>query len=204
MTEIRLKRAAEALRNAELDAVVYGAGANFQYLLECNDFYWQRNALHNIMGMGTSYLQPEVLLWMDADGNYQVLTNGHNRDYFEPRYPGHVTVTYMDQFEDAIAPLIRGKRIGVGVSSRSYIGEMLRAVDPDLEITDAEDLLKDIRCFKDPDEIEALRFIAKFTDEANMHVFRNLKEGITQREAENMIIQYGLDHGIDDLPSRLP
>ena len=199
MKENRLKMASEALQKAGLDAVVYGVGANFQYLLECNDFYWQRNALHNIMGMGTSYLQPEVLLWMDADGNYQILTNGHNRTYFEPRYPGHVIVTYMDQFEDAIAPLIHGKRFGVGVSSRDYIGEMLRAIDPDLEITDAEDLLKDIRWYKDPDEVAALRFIAGFTDEANMYVFSNLKEGMTQREAENMIIQYGLDHGIDDL-----
>ena len=199
MKKQRLVSAAEAMKEQGLDAVVFGIGANFQYLLECNDYYWQRSMMTNISGRSSAYLHPEVLLYMDKDREYTVITNGHNAEYFTSRYPGHVIVSYMDQFEDAIAPLIGPGRIGVGISSQEYITEMLKGVDPQLEVVFAEDLLKDIRCIKDADEIEALRKVAAFTDEAVMHVVKNLKEGITQREAENMIIQYGLDHGIEDL-----
>ena len=195
----RIVKTAKAMQSEGLEAVVYGIGANFQYLLEANDYYWQRSTMTNIAGYHTSYLQPEELLYLNANCEYQIITNGHNRAYFESRFPGHVTVSYMDQFEDAIAPFIKEKHIGVGISSQQYITTMLKNIDPEIEVSFAEDLLKDIRCFKDPDEIDALRYIARFTDDANMYVVNNLKEGMRQREAENLIIQYGLDHGIEDL-----
>ncbi|MBQ8995100.1 MAG: aminopeptidase P family protein [Oscillospiraceae bacterium] len=199
MKENRIQLAAKAIAEADLEAVVYGIGANFQYLLECNDYYWQRHAMTNIEGRHTSYLQPEVLLYLNANGEYNILTNRHNKDYFLSRYPGHVTVSYMDQFEDALAPFIHEKRVGVGISSKDYISAMLHEIDPEVQVSDAEDILKDIRVCKDPDEIKALRFMAKFTDDANMYVFEHLKDGMTQREAENLVIEYGLMNGIDDL-----
>ena len=104
----------------------------------------------------------------------------------------------MDQFEDAIAPFIKEKKIGVSISCQKYLTEMLKAIDENIEVSDGENLLKDIRCFKDPDEIAALRDICKFTDEAVMYVVKHLRYGMTMREAENLLVEYGYMHNVPD------
>jgi len=199
MKQTRIDNAIVAMKDAGLDAIIYAQSANFQYLLDCTDFFWQRACEMNIMGRFTAYNMPQALLQLTATGEYIIVCNIKNKDYFEERYPGHVVASYMDQYEDAIAPYITGKKIGVGFTAFDYIKEMLKAIDKDVEVVDAEDLLKDIRCFKDEDEIKAIREICKFTDDAVMYVVNNLKEGMTMREAENLLVEYGYQHHIDDL-----
>ncbi len=199
MKEIRIQKAIEAMKQAGLDAVIYGPSANFQYLLDCNDFYFQRSCDTNIMGLHTAFNQPEQLLQLTSDGKITIVVNRHNKDYFERNYPEYTICSYMDQFEDAISPYITGKKIGVGIAAKDYITEMLKAIDEEIEVIDAELLLKDIRCYKDADEIEALRKICKFTDDAVMYVVKNLKMGMTEREAENLLVEYGYKNGCEDL-----
>ena len=56
----------------------------------------------------------------------------------------------MDQFEDALAPfIIKEKRIGVSVSCSKFISEILKNINSNIEIVDGENLLNDIRCFKE-------------------------------------------------------
>jgi len=199
MKTIRLEKTIEEMNKNGIEALVYGIGANFQYLLEANDFYWQRNCMTNIAGHLTTYLQTEALLYFNNKGEYQIICNHNNKEYFTKNYKGYVTVSYMDQFEDAIAPFIKEKVIGIGISAHDFIKEMLLNIDKDIEIKEAEDLLKDIRCFKDEDEIKALRQIAKFTDDANMYVLNNLKEGMSQRQVENLLVEYGYKNNVQDL-----
>lgn len=195
----RIEAAIEEFKKHNIEAVVYGPSANFQYLLEANDYWWQRSCETNINGFSSAYNLPDALLYLNTKGEYQIICNYKNKDYFEKNYKGHVTCSYMDQYEDALAPFIKEKRIGISISCKKYISEILKAINIDIDIVDGENLLNDIRCFKDEDEIKAIAEICKFTDEAVMHVVKNLKYGVTMREAENMLVDYGYSHNIEDL-----
>lgn len=194
----RIEKAVGELKKNGVEAIVYAQSANFQYLLEANDYWWQRSCDTNIMGYSSAYNLPDALLYLNTKGEYQIIANYQNKDYFLNRYPGHVTWSYMDQFEDALAPFIKEKKIGVSVSCKKYLEETLKAIDEEIEVVDGENLLKDIRCFKDADEIAAIKEICKFTDDAVMYVVKNLKMGMTSREAENLLMEYGYMNNIPD------
>lgn len=198
MREDRILKVIKELNKHGIEAVVYGPGANFQYILDATDYWWQRSCDTNIMGFSSAYNLPDALLYLNNKGDYQIICNYHNKEYFTKKYLGHVTCSYMDQFEDALAPFVKEKRIGVSVSCRKYISEILNNIDKDIEIVDGENLLNDIRCFKEEDEIKTLRELCKFTDDAVMYVVNNLKMGMSQREAENLLVKYGYDHGVSD------
>ncbi len=199
MKEKRIEAALKQMDLQGLQAVVYGPCANFQYLLEANDYFWQRSCDTNINGFSSAYNLPDALLYLNNKGDYQIICNHHNKDYFLKNYPGHVTLSYMDQYEDALAPFIKEKKIGVSISCGTYIGEMLKAIDKDIEVVDGENLLNDVRCFKDKDEIKTMKELCAFTDEAVMYVVNNLKYGMSQRQAENLLVEYGYKHNIEDL-----
>lgn len=199
MKQERISKTLDIMKSSDLDMVIYAPSANFQYLLESDDFYFQRACDTNIMGRATSYNLPEVLLLLDSAGNLNIITNRHHAAYFMEKYHEHTTCSYMDQFEDAMAPFIKGKRIAVGFTCFEHIKTLLKAIDEDIEVVDGEDLLKDIRCFKDEDEIAKIRRVSRFTDEACMYVVKNLKRGMSMREAENLLVKYGYENGADDL-----
>ena len=198
MKQQRIDNTLKLMEKEELDGVIYALGANMQYLLDCVDLYWQRTCMTNIVGQMSAYLYPEVFLYLKNDGDLRVFTNLHYYNYFKDK-PCPVTLSYMDQFEDALAPYVKGKKIGLGYGCRDYLKELLAAIDPKIETVDAEDLLWSIRCIKDEDEIAKLKAIAKFTDEAVAWTLSNFCPGMTQIEAENLLIKYGLDHGVADL-----
>lgn len=198
MREDRILKTINELNKKGIEAVVYGPGANFQYILDATDYWWQRSCDTNIMGFSSAYNLPDALLYLNNKGDYQIICNYHNKEYFTKKYLGHVTCSYMDQYEDALAPFIKEKRIGVSVSCSKFIGEILKNINNDIEIVDGENLLNDIRCFKEDDEIKTLRELCKFTDDAVMYVVNNLKMGMSQREAENLLVKYGYDHGVSD------
>ncbi len=198
MKKKRIEDAVKQLKLQGLDAVVYGPSANFQYLLEANDYFWQRSCETNINGFSSAYNLPDALLYLNAKGDYQIICNYMNKEYFLKNYEGHVTCSYMDQYEDALAPFIKEKKIGVSISCGKYIELILKAIDKDIEVVDGENLLNDVRCFKDEDEIKTMRELCSFTDDAVMYVVNNLKYGMSQREAENLLVKYGYDHNIPD------
>ena len=71
---------------------------------------------------------------------------------------------------------------------------------PDIgETTSVETIFDDIRRIKDEEEINKLRKLGKFTDEAVMYVVKHMYEGMTMFECERGIIDYGLTHGMQDL-----
>lgn len=199
MKEERILKAIKELDKHNVEAVVLGPSANFQYLLDANDFIWQRSCDTNIMGFSSAYNLPCALLYLNNKGDYQIICTHSNKDYFKNKYLNHVTCSYMDQFEDAIAPFIKEKRIGISISSFKFIKDMLKAINDNIEIIDGENLFNDIRCFKDKDEIKAIKEICKFTDDAVSYVIKNLKMGISQKDAENLLVTYGYKHNIDDL-----
>lgn len=198
MKKQRIDKAVELMRQNDLEAVIYAVGANFQYLLDANDFWWQRACMTNIAGHHSAYNLPEAFLLLKQTGEIFIFTTYRFASYFTSRYD-NVTVSYLDQFEDALAPFICERKIGVGYSCHDFFRETLGEIDNNIEIKDAEDLLWSIRVIKDEDEIAQLRKLALFTDEACMYVANHLYEGITQLEAENLLIEYAMKHNLIDL-----
>lgn len=193
---IRRNNCARKIEEAGLDAILVANGATFQYLSECTDFFWQRSCMNNIAGSLSAKILPETLIYLDAHGNCVIFTIPQHKDKFKDN---KVVISYMDQFEDAMAPYIKAKKIAIGTDCKQYLRDVLKEVDNSIEVIDgADELFFSLRAIKDADEIERMSKLAAFTDEAVMHVVKNLKAGMTQYDAEMMLMQYGFDHGIQD------
>lgn len=192
----RREKAVEVIKKVGLDGVLYATGPVFSYLAESPDYYWQRSCMHNIdPGDFHAKILPETLLYLNKNGDCTIVTI--------PRYAKcfgneKVIPSYMDQFPDTLTKVIDGKRIGIGADCAQYLMESLKEVDPEIETVASEHLFDEMRAIKDEKEIAQMRKLAKFTDDAVMHCVKNLHEGMTQWDAENLLMQYGFDHGIDD------
>ena len=192
---IRIDNCVKKVQEANLDGVLYAQGANFQYLSECTTYFWQRHSLNNIMGKYSAKVLPEVLIYMNKEGKRTILSIPQYRNHFE----GYdVVISYMDQWEDTLSRIIDGNRIGVGFDCFDYLKDVLKEVSKDIEVVDAEALFFDLRACKDEAEIAQMRKLAKFTDDAVMYVVSNLKEGMTQYDAEKLLMDYGMFHGVQD------
>ena len=191
----RRQRIIQTMKNAGLDGVLYAAGANFQYVSECTKYFWQRSHMNNMFDRHTSRILPEAVIWLNTEGDCRIVAVPKLKDQF----PGQeVIVSYLDQMEDTLSFFVQGKRIGIGYDCHEWLTNAVQDIDPAAEIIDAELLLKDLRKIKDAGEIKQLRALAEFTDEAIMWVSRHFTEGMTIAEAENMLMQYGIEHGMDD------
>ncbi len=186
----------EKMKEKSLDGLIYATGANFQYLTKANEYYWQRCSMNNINGQLCNHHMPEALAYCDKEGNITVVCIPSIKHQFNGH---HVVVSYVDQMEDTLSTIIKGKKIGIGFNCQSWLEETLKEVDPAIQTIYCEDLLNDIRCIKTDEEIKQLRVLAKFTDDAIMHVVKSIKKGMTQYDVEQMIMEYGLKNGMQDL-----
>ena len=195
MISERRKNCTKKVLEAGLDGVLFATGANLQYITETTDYFWQRACMKNMPDYASAYLIPEAVAFLDKDGDLTVVAIPEHKNDF----PGvKVVPSYMDQMEDTLAPIIRGKKIGIGTDCGDWLKSTLHEIDPFIETECAEEIWDDLRCIKDEKEIAYMRRMAEFTDEAVMHVVKNMREGMTMREAEGMLMQYGFDHGIQD------
>jgi Xaa-Pro dipeptidase len=196
MKENRIEKTLELMKKNGLDGLLYASSANFQYLADTTDYFWQRTSMNNIAGKFSAENVPEALYFLNDKGESFICCIPSLKNEF----PGfqNLYLSYVDQMEDTISLFIRGKRIGIGFNCMAFIKETLLAIDPMIEIVDAEEILNDLRTIKDKDEIKALRDIASFTDKAVKYVCDNLKEGMTQREIEQLLMDYGFNNNIPD------
>ncbi len=191
----RRQRILETVKKAGLDGVLYAAGANFQYVSECTKYFWQRAHMNNMFDRHSSRILPEAVVWLSAEGVCRITAIPRLKDMF----PGQeVTVSYLDQMEDTLSFFMQGKRIGIGADCHDWLENAVHDVLPEAEIIDAELLLKDLRKVKDAGEIAQLRALAEFTDEAITWVSQHFTEGMTVAEAEDLLMRYGIEHGMDD------
>lgn len=197
MKQTRINKTLQLMHEKGIEGLLYASSANFQYLLDKKDYFWQRTCMNNINGNSNFRNVPEAVLYLRQDGQLSIFCiPSLKKVFFE--YP-NVNICYMDQLEDTIAPYINENKIGIGYACHDYLKEMLLAINNNVTILEAENLLNDLRCIKDESEIATLRQLALFTDEAVGFVINNLKEQMKQYEAENLIMKYGLDHNISDL-----
>jgi Xaa-Pro dipeptidase len=195
MLSTRRKKACEAIEAAGLDGVLFAQGSDFQYLSECTGYFWQRSCMDNIDGACTSKINPEALLFLAKDGTCTIITIPQYKNSF----PGQTVIpSYMDQFEDTLARVVTGAQIGIGNDCEKFLKDTLQAVNPAIITRNVEHLFDAMRAIKDDGEIAQMRRLARFTDDAVMYCVKHLHEGMTQWDAENLLMQYGFDHGIQD------
>ncbi len=194
----RRKKCYAAFQKTGLDGILFAGGANFQYLSECTSYFWQRYCFNLDAPIAGAHIIPEVMIYMNKEGKTTILTIPSKKDHFDTT-KNEIVVSFMDQFEDELRHIVDGKKIGIGRDCDDWFRRTLKEVDHEIETVDVETIFDDIRRIKDEVEIDRLRKLGKFTDDAVMYVVKHMYEGMSMFECERMIIDYGLTHGMQDL-----
>lgn len=189
----RREKILKKLNESGLDGLLFASGANFQYVVESNSYFWQRYCFNLDEPVAGARIIPEAMVYLNKDGKSTILTTPLLKEHFDTTL-NDVVVSYMDQFEDELTKIIDGKKIGIGRDCEAWFRKALN-----VKLIEVEDIFYDLRRIKDEKEIALMSKLGKFTDDAVMYVCKHLKPGMTMFEAERMIVDYGLQHGMSDL-----
>ena len=189
----RREKILKKLNESGLDGLLFASGANFQYVVESNSYFWQRYCFNLDEPVAGARIIPEAMVYLNKEGRSTILTTPLLKEHFDTTL-NDVVVSYMDQFEDELTTIIDGKKIGIGRDCESWFRKTLK-----VKLIEVEDIFYDLRRIKDEKEIALMTKLGKFTDDAVMYVCKHLKPGMTMFEAERMIVDYGLQNGMADL-----
>ena len=189
----RREKILKKLNESGLDGLLFASGANFQYVVESNSYFWQRYCFNLDEPVAGARIIPEAMVYLNKDGKSTILTTPLLKEHFDTTL-NDVVVSYMDQFEDELTKIIDGKKIGIGRDCEAWFRKTLN-----VKLIEVEDIFYDLRRIKDEKEIALMTKLGKFTDDAVMYVCKHLKPGMTMFEAERMIVDYGLKTGMADL-----
>lgn len=189
----RREKILKKLNESSLDGLLFASGANFQYVVESNSYFWQRYCFNLDEPVAGARIIPEAMVYLNKDGKSTILTTPLLKEHFDTTL-NDVVVSYMDQFEDELTKIIDGKKIGIGRDCEAWFRKTLN-----VKLIEVEDIFYDLRRIKDEKEIALMSKLGKFTDDAVMYVCEHLKPGMTMFEAERMIVDYGLKTGMADL-----
>ncbi|MCI7445692.1 MAG: Xaa-Pro peptidase family protein [Solobacterium sp.] len=189
----RREKILKKLNESGLDGLLFASGANFQYVVESNSYFWQRYCFNLEEPVAGARIIPEAMVYLNKDGKSTILTTPLLKEHFDTTL-NDVVVSYMDQFEDELTKIIDGKKIGIGRDCEAWFRKTLN-----VKLIEVEDIFYDLRRIKDEKEIALMTKLGKFTDDAVMYVCKHLKPGMTMFEAERMIVDYGLKTGMADL-----
>lgn len=189
----RREKILKKLNESGLDGLLFASGANFQYVVESNSYFWQRYCFNLDEPVAGARIIPEAMVYLNKEGRSTILTTPLLKEHFDTTL-NDVVVSYMDQFEDELTKIIDGKKIGIGRDCESWFRKTLK-----VKLIEVEDIFYDLRRIKDEKEIALMTKLGKFTDDAVMYVCKHLKPGMTMFDAERMIVDYGLQNGMADL-----
>lgn len=189
----RREKILKKLNESGLDGLLFASGANFQYVVESNSYFWQRYCFNLDEPVAGARIIPEAMVYLNKDGKSTILTTPLLKEHFDTTL-NDVVVSYMDQFEDELTKIIDGKKIGIGRDCEAWFRKTLK-----VKLIEVEDIFYDLRRIKDEKEIALMTKLGKFTDDAVMYVCKHLKPGMTMFDAERMIVDYGLQNGMADL-----
>lgn len=189
----RREKILKKLNESGLDGLLFASGANFQYVVESNSYFWQRYCFNLDEPVAGARIIPEAMVYLNKDGKSTILTTPLLKEHFDTTL-NDVVVSYMDQFEDELTKIIDGKKIGIGRDCEAWFRKTLN-----VKLIEVEDIFYDLRRIKDEKEIALMTKLGKFTDDAVMYVCKHLKLGMTMFDAERMIVDYGLQNGMADL-----
>jgi len=201
-SKIRIEKLQQKLRAEGLDGMlVAGVDASFKYLLDLDNIWFQRYSVTRRPfhpGYQATLSRPECVLYVPAEGEGFVVTVPFRKnDLKDVEWP--VIVSYVDGFYKYFGDRVKGyTRMGVSFACGRELNNMVLAGNPKAEIVPAERLIEDLRKIKDEKEISILRKAAALTDAAMEEIADTLKVGVTARQVEEHLMEFGLRHGAED------
>ena len=189
----RLERLHAAMVDSDLDGLVYGTGANFQYFTGL-PVKWRRME---------EPAEPGCLLVMVSDRPARVIMDA-SCGISPETSPGAACVEAemvrsQDELPSVLRRCLKGKRIGTSHQGEKYLGGLINAAVPGAQCVDAEALGEALRLRKDDEEIAVLRRAAALTGRVMDAVISSIRQGITQSELQAKVEQAGLALGAQDV-----
>lgn len=189
----RLNGLRQAMQQQGIDLAVYGWCPSFQYLTGVL-VDWR----------GAPDLQPAGdLLVVPRDGEPALIASGRYGTDGGPianvqRYDA--VVGYTDLLRTILGARADGVRklaLGAYLPTAAVTAAIEASGHP--ELCDASHLMDSLRMFKEPNEVDRLRKVARLTDEAMMKVVRGIREGVSQFDLRLEIEAEGRRMGATDV-----
>ncbi len=185
----RLEWLDDAMADRDLDGLIYGIGANFQYFTGL-PVRWQRE---------DGPVQLAGLLVMVRGSTPRVIMDSACPAY---RTTAPVEMDVARSPDEVIGMLrrcLKGKRVGTSGKAEDYLRGLIGEALPGAEVVDAEELGEALRVCKDPDEIALLRDVVALTDRVMEEIVDQIRPGVTQTQLEAMIAETGQSLGAQDV-----
>lgn len=183
----RLEWLQDTMLKNNLDALVYGTGANFQYYTGLV-LKWIRD------------MEPEVpccILVVTPDQRPQVIVDiAHSGLTTTAPVDIHVVHDRCGVLKH-LEKQLTGRRIGLSHAAQGYLSELVSQVVPGVTCIDAEIMGEERRYCKDAEEVAQLRKLANLTDKVMAQVVDHIRPGITQIELQTLLVQVGTSLGAE-------
>ncbi len=200
----RIEILKETLKKHNADGMVIATSSAMQYLLDDSKYHWQRTS-HSGGPMppkpeSDDYLHkhPNMLLYIPVQGEPTLFVT-----HAEEKNVQHINIRkvicFFAEFTKRLSMDLSGNCIAYGESCGTFIAGMISEINPQATLLFAEHLIDEMRMIKDEQEIEKMRKVAKFTDDALSYVIPHIVPGATSRQIETLLIQYGYERGVQDL-----
>ncbi|MDP6048549.1 MAG: Xaa-Pro peptidase family protein [Candidatus Bathyarchaeota archaeon] len=191
----RLAGLQERMLAEGIDLVVYGSCQNFQYITGL-PIKWRG---------GVDLMHSDDNVFVPQEGAPVLTLSQRSGRHGKASWIGDTRVlekeeSYTDLVKKVASDLDwRAGRIGVGehVFGSTWI-EVARSF-PGARFRGASSLMDDLRMIKDPGEIEALRRVARLTENVMGDVIPEIESGITQNELSIFIDMLGRKAGVTDV-----
>jgi Xaa-Pro aminopeptidase len=172
----RISGLQQAMRQEDIDLVVYGTCPSFQYL----------TGIQADWRLAPDLQPPGDLILVPRDGEPVLITSGHYATDGCPITKCHqfdLSVGYAGMFDSSLKGLsINVRKLGLGSYLPTAAVTAAIAATGTPELCDASRLMDHLRMIKEPEEVQLLRDVAQLTDKVMMKVIRGIQEGISQMD----------------------
>jgi Xaa-Pro dipeptidase len=202
----RMKRLQERLIKEGADGALFAPSANLQYLLDDNSYWWQRTMYTGGLPMfvpedvsGHFLNMPDCLLYLPASGEPTLFAT-YERAKDMQQIEMNKEIDFFCRLPEIMPEYIHKGTVAVGESCSRYIKDMLKEINPEIATVDAEVFVEEMRCIKDEKEIETMRRVAAFTDEAMGKITKILRPGISSYQVQKYMADLAVESGLTDIP----
>jgi Xaa-Pro dipeptidase len=194
MSERRMQRLRELIQTAGLDAVAINPGPTLAYLTGMNFHLMERPV---VMLVSPDSAPVIVLPELEALKVQNCPLDLHSYPYDDN--PANWASAFQQAADEAG---LNGKQIGVEANRLRFLElQFLQEAAPKARFAAAGSALDDLRLFKEPEEIEAMRKAVKIAQEALTATLPSIHPGVSEREIASELVLQLLRAGSDpELP----
>ena len=189
------------LAQEDLDGMLLATSASFVYLLDMATLPFQRTSVtKNQRGVPSieALNAPDCILYVPREGDCRLICVPWREESLAAS-PVRAETEFIDRFAVALGRFVRGKRFAVGDCCAAWMTGLVKENLPGADVVAGEALVECLRRRKDEKEIALLRRAAALTDAVMDKVADRLRPGVTSPEVEQMLIDFGVGLGAQDL-----